>query len=66
MDATLKDLCAADKQKVARLIQQVVDKERALQEEAERAREAAVVLQQLEEQKVQLACENSRCGTAQW
>ncbi len=60
MDATLKDLCAADKQKVARLIKQVVDKERALQEEEERAREAAAVLQQLEEQKVQLACENNR------
>lgn len=77
MSATLRDLGPADKQKVARLIQQVVDKERTIRELEAAAAEAAegggVGLRQgygqsepradqLAEQNQELARENTRCG----
>jgi multidrug resistance efflux pump len=68
MSVTLKDLCVTEKQKVARLIQQIVEKERALKqseaEAAEQAEAAAARVHQLVEQNVELARENSRCGPA--
>ena len=62
--ASLKDLAPAEKQKVARLIRQVVDKERALKElEAAAAGGGdAARAEALEEQNRELARENTRCA----
>lgn len=61
--ATLKDLAPAEKRKVARLIRQVVDKERALKEveAAAGAGSDDSRVEALEEQNRGLARENTRC-----
>ena len=72
MSATLRDLGPADKQKVATLIRQVIDKERTIREleaAAAEAAEAAAAGQgqggpradQLADQNLELARENTRC-----
>ncbi len=68
MSATLKDLAPAEKEKVARLICQVVEKETQLRELEEKAAffngvsagAGAAKAEQLTEQNAQLARENTR------
>lgn len=79
MAATLKDLAPAEKQKVARLIKQVVEKEAAIKELQAALAEARAAAAgaagaggetdahaaALEEQNQELARENTRCGCLQ-